>query len=97
MGKEVVADVPIFWSVSARQLARVGAKTRSKGVAEVCHRSFYLLASKVALTEHHPTREIIPRFVATGMYYTEIEITTDELRPQHTILYPPHDNSYEQR
>ena len=27
----------------------------------------------------------------SGTYYTKIEITTDELRLQRTILYPPHD------
>jgi hypothetical protein len=89
---------PIFWSVSARQLARVGAKTRSKGVAEVYHQRFYLLASSCTYGAP-PTRvgfEIIPRFFGTGMYYTEIEITTDELRLQRTILYPPRDDSYEQ-
>jgi hypothetical protein len=67
--------VPIVQSVSARR-TRVGAKTRSERVAEVYHQKIYLLASSCTygVPPMRVVFEIVPRFVAIGMYYTEIEL-----------------------
>jgi len=64
----VVTDVPIFWSVSARQLES-WCENKVQGVAEVCHQRFYLLSQLTELPSH--SFEIIQRSVARDVLYRD--------------------------
>jgi len=78
----VVADMLIFWSVSTRQLASQCENKVQRGGGGLSPKK------KIVSFRLH-------LLYATGMYYMKIKITMDDLRLQRTILYSPHEDSYE--